>query len=764
MSHNHRLGTLLSVHARPGWAAVPAALFTFAVLTDGVAHDREHAAPPARPSTPASHSSDCDEPSAPAPLEPSAPAPLKPSAPAPLPAQKFQKVTLNGAPGEPIGLAVLPDGRVLHTTRGGRIWLHNPETGFNTVAAQVPVYNHDEEGLQGIALDPQFARNGWVYLYYSPPLSTPLDDPATPTVIEGDAPETVTAADVKRFKGHMQLSRFRFEGSAVNLATEQRILQIPVDRGICCHVGGDIDFDREGNLYLSTGDDTNPFQSDSYAPLDSRPGRHPAFDARRSSGNTNDLRGKLLRIRVNRNGGYTIPGGNLFPPGTKGTRPEIYAMGLRNPFRFSIGRDVDRKKDVVYLADYSPDSPTASPERGPAGQGRWMVVREPGNYGWPFCATAELPYRRFDFATNTSGDYYDCARPINDSPHNTGRRQLPRVVQPEVWYPAGASPEFPELGTGGVAPMAGPAYVFDARVRSDRQWPKAFAGIPLFYEWSRDAIFGFTVQQSRRQRPGTPSEVSIQRLFSDLTFQNPIDMTFGPDGALYVLEYGDGYFLENPEAQLSRVDAVRANSTPSAAVTADVLWGQPPLTVKLSAEGSTDADGDAIQYFWDFDSDGVVDANGPTASVTYTTVGSKAAAVRVVDSTGRSSSAAARITVGNVPPQVRFAEPAVGQPFQFGDTVHYRVEVLDDTPIDCSRVEVQHLLVHDQHAHSLSTVRGCEGQVTTALDTGHAGAENVFGALVANYNDLPTVPGVPSLNGGSVILLTAPAISAFNPQ
>ena len=74
------------------------------------------------------------------------------------------------------------------------------------------------------------------------------------------------------------------------------ILEVDTDRGICCHVGGDIDFDAEGNLFLSTGDDGNPFESNGYAPIDSRPDRNPAFDSRRTSGNTNDLRGKILRI------------------------------------------------------------------------------------------------------------------------------------------------------------------------------------------------------------------------------------------------------------------------------------------------------------------------------------------------------------------------------------------------------------------------------------------------------------------------------------
>ena len=308
----------------------------------------------------------------------------------PPPDSRFQKVTLNDRPGEPMSLAVLPDLRVLHTARTGEVRIHNPRTGLNTLAAEVPVYQHDEEGLQGIAIDPNFSRNRWVYLYYSPELDTPEDNPATPEVNEGDAPSEGTEADWERFRGVLRLSRFKLVGDELDLGTEQQIIDVPVDRGICCHVGGQIDFDGRGNLFLSTGDDTNPFFSDGYAPLDDRPGRNPAFDARRSSANTNDLRGKLLRIRVGEDGGYTVPSGNMFRPGTPQTRPEIYAMGLRNPFRFAV----NRTNGDVYMADYSPDSPEANPARGPAGHGRWMIIRRPGNYGWPFCVTPEPAVHR----------------------------------------------------------------------------------------------------------------------------------------------------------------------------------------------------------------------------------------------------------------------------------------------------------------------------------------------------------------------------------
>ena len=74
-------------------------------------------------------------------------------------------------------------------------------------------------------------------------------------------------------------------------------------------------------------------------------------------------------------------------------------MGLRNPFRIAV----NRTNDDLYVADYSPDAGAADPNRGPAGTGKWFVARGPGNYGWPFCATDELPYNDYDFATKTVG-------------------------------------------------------------------------------------------------------------------------------------------------------------------------------------------------------------------------------------------------------------------------------------------------------------------------------------------------------------------------
>ncbi|MEV4580727.1 PQQ-dependent sugar dehydrogenase [Nonomuraea jabiensis] len=665
---------------------------------------------------------------------------------APPPDSEFQKVTLNDNPGEPMDLAVLPDSRVLHTTRRGEVWLHDPKTGLNTLAARLDVYRHDEEGLQSIALGPGFGtgskKDDWVYLYYSPPLDTPVDDPATPDVNEGDAPVTGTPADFAPFKGLIRLSRFRFTGATIDLRTEQRILDVPVDRGICCHVGGDIVFDAAGNLYLSTGDDTNPFSSDGYAPLDERSDRNPAFDAQRSAGNTNDLRGKILRVKVRADGSYTIPRGNLFPPGTAGTRPEIYAMGLRNPFRI----EVNRSNGDLYVADYSPDARDADPQRGPAGTGKWTKIRKAGNYGWPYCATARLPYVDYDFATGTSGNAFACAAPVNDSPHNTGLRRLPPVVQPDVWYSYGPSQEFPQLGTGGIGPMAGPAYDYDPRAAHGRTavaWPRYYDGVPLFYEWTRDYVKAFH------------PDGRIEDVLPSLVFDNPMDMEFGPDGALYVLEYGDGYFQENPDAQLSRFDYIgnTGNHTPVPAAAASVTAGHAPLTVNFTSAGTTDADGDRIRYAWDFDADGRVDSRSPQASYTYRQNGLYNATLRVTDDAGRSAATSVRIVVGNAAPVVELVRPAEGQTFTFGDTVEFEVRVTDDQPVNCANVTVDYILGHDEHGHPQTTARGCTGSIQTTVPSGHdPETDRLTGVFVATYTD-PGGADLPPLTGSDEVIL-----------
>jgi cytochrome c len=693
---------------------------------------------------------------------------------------RFQKVTLNDRPGEPMSLAVLPDGRVLHAARTGEIRLHNPRTGTNNIVTDMKeapqgLYQHDEEGVQGIAIDPSFEDNRWVYVYYSPRLDTPTDEQGT-GINEGDAPENLPGdpRDLADYDGYSLLSRFRFSSGRLDFSTEQEIIRVPMSRGICCHVGGQIDFDGRGLLYLSTGDDTNPFQSGGYTPIDDRETRNPAFDARRTSGNTNDLRGKILRIRVNEGGGYSVPNGNMFRRGRAGTRPEIYAMGFRNPFRFAV----DRTSGNVYVGDYSPDAQVADPARGPEGIGRWMIVRRPGNYGWPFCMAPDLPYVDYDFTPDApqSGEEFNCNAPINDSRNNTGLRRLPGVIQSDVWYSYNTFRDlFPELFNpndpatpggppGGIGPMGGPAMERIRGNRSPLRWPNVFEGHPLFYEWTRDyaKVFELNRPHGNRLRAihdllGYEHDLPENQM-PNIVLDNPMDMEFGPENALYTLEYGTGFFAELPAAQLARIDyvrrgqytpVVRASGTPTSAT-------EPPLTVQFSSAGTTDRNGDRLSYAWDFTSDGTVDSRLANPTHTYTQRGVFEATLRVTDQTGRSASWQVRIVVGNQAPQVRLQVASTTPPFNFGDTVNFTVTVTDDQPVDCGRVSVAYILGHETHGHPQTSTAGCSGQISIPIDTAHAGAANISAVFVASYTDDPGGGEPPQTGTAEVRLVPAP--------
>ncbi|HSU49236.1 MAG TPA: ThuA domain-containing protein, partial [Segetibacter sp.] len=237
---------------------------------------------------------------------------------------------------EPTEMTVLPNLDIMILQRRGEIMLYKNATkklkqvGFFDVyfKTNTPGVNA-EEGMLGLAKDPNFATNNWVYIYYSP-----------------------SEVSVNR------LSRFTFKNDTLDKATEKVILEVKSQREICCHTGGSIAFGPDKLLYLSAGDNSTPFDergapyvNKGFAPLNDLPA-HEQYDARRSAGNTNDLRGKIMRIRVKDDGSYEIPEGNLFPKGTDKTRPEIYVMGDRNPYRISV----DQKNSYLYWGEVGPDA------------------------------------------------------------------------------------------------------------------------------------------------------------------------------------------------------------------------------------------------------------------------------------------------------------------------------------------------------------------------------------------------------------------------
>lgn len=418
---------------------------------------------------------------------------------------------------EPIALDVASDGRVFVAERHGDLKMWMPGAAPAQPAGHLDVFTGPEDGLLCLALSPGFATNQWVFLFHS-----------TPGVLEN------------------RISRFVLTNGVLDAQSRQTLLRIPTVIPKPNHSGGGLGFDAAGNLYVSTGDYTYANKSEGFAPLDRRPG-HELNDSERTAANTDDLRGKILRVHPEADGGYSIPAGNLFPPGMPGTRPEIYVMGCRNPFRFSVDAPTGR----LYWGDVGPDAVGPDPLRGPAGFDEFNVATAAGNFGWPYFQADNRPYLAWDFATKTAGAAMDVEHPVNDSPNSSGLRQLPPARPAFLWYPPGPSSRWPELGSGARSAMAGPVYHFDPALQSPGKLPAAYDGAVFLFDWERGwikAVWLDERDQVKRIRPFMP----------EVRFKRPICLKLGPDGALYLLEWGSNW-SNNQDAALVRL---AANSSP----------------------------------------------------------------------------------------------------------------------------------------------------------------------------------------------------------
>ena len=482
---------------------------------------------------------------------------------------------------DPMELAVAPDGRVFYAQRDGTVKLTKPGAKESIIIAKLPVFTGLEDGLLGITLDPNFAKNNWVYLNRS-------------------LPDTFKDENGEQ-AGKIRVARFTLTGDQLDLASEKVIIEMQTQREQCCHVGGSLAFDKDGHLYVSIGDNTNPFDSDGFSPSDERPGRRP-WDAQRSAANANSLVGKILRVTPKADGGYDIPKGNLFPPGTTGTRPEIYVMGNRNPFRISL----DPKTSYLYWGEVGPDSGSISEKRGPAGNDEINQARKPGFYGWPLFVGDNRPYAKIDFAerqkyvtaksthdkaksahdkavkeaaakklpqpepftakftmTFPTGEtvFHNPEKPINNSPNNTGIKELPPAQATFIPYTHGQSARFPVVNAGGGrTAMAGPVYYFDKNNKSATKLPAEYDHTLFIYEWSRNWIIAVHLDADDNIAKNADGSWKMERFCPKMTFKRPMDLELGADGCLYLIEWGTGWG-NNLDTQIVRIEYTGGTAT-----------------------------------------------------------------------------------------------------------------------------------------------------------------------------------------------------------
>ncbi|WP_253181983.1 ThuA domain-containing protein [Cellulosimicrobium cellulans] len=533
--------------------------------------------------------------------------------------------------GEPHGLTIANDGTVFYVGRGacatgpipswddpdvglgcGTIHQWDPETGDVTLLTTLDVMGNrgsgdelvkNEEGLLGIVPDPNFAENNWLYVYWMPHESI----------------------DRERRVGYRTVSRFTYDpaGPTIDQGTRVDLLQWETQIHSCCHAGGGMAFDDEGNLYIGSGDSNSSGGSNGYSGNNwTQEYAGISFqDARRTSGNTNDLNGKILRIHPEADGTYTIPEGNLFPEGeypADKTRPEIYVMGVRNISRLQIDADTD----WLTAAWVGPDATMPNPELGPAKYETATIITSAGNQGWPYCMGNRQPYRdRSNEDASVLTGWYDCDNLKNESPRNTGLVDIPPARDNMIWYsPSGGGPVFPDRGNGvptyenddaeytipwlrggGQAVMSGPTYrQSQVDPESDVAWPSYWEGKWFLGDQSNpNNRVAVTVDPETVEEAGAPAFMEDLRHIipggrGDGLLQSWMDAKFGPDGALYLLDYAGGFFSLDPNQKLMRITYQGGAPTPLPTASAASVQGD-PLTVQFNGERSG-----GVAYHWDF--------------------------------------------------------------------------------------------------------------------------------------------------------------------
>lgn len=249
------------------------------------------------------------------------------------------------------------------------------------------------------------------------------------------------------------------------------------------------------------------------------------------------------------------------------------------------------------------------------------------------------------------------------------------------------SEEFPWMGAGGINPMAGPVYHASDQPHAKNPFPEYFENKLFLYEWMRDWIYVITLDDNHNY-------VKADAFMPNTEFSHPMDMIFGSDGKMYVLEYGQKWNSQNLDARLSSITYLAGNREPIAKIANSKSVGAAPLSVNFTGDGSLDYDKDVLTYEWYFDSN-EVQSTEVNPAFTFEKDGIYNVRLKVTDTEGNSAMANTKILVGNDPPTLTIKVTDNDSLYTKNKEIDYQIIVTDkqdgsttDGSIDSDRVKV----------------------------------------------------------------------------
>ncbi|HEX3173640.1 MAG TPA: PQQ-dependent sugar dehydrogenase [Solirubrobacterales bacterium] len=615
----------------------------------------------------------------------------------------FRDTTLGDGLEEPTAIRFSPDGRIFVALKAGEILVYDDlaalEAGDDTVFADLRTFVNDpgDRGLLGLALDPGFPAEPYVYALYTydhilggqgedakvPRWGNP-DQAGDPCPRPGDAdvdacPVSGRLVRLTAIGDHAAED----EGGAIH----QNALLEDWCQQFSSHSIGDLQFDADGALYASGGDGASFYGvdygqfgwpqtnqcGDPNAPAGSAPtlpgaagGALRSLDLR-GGGDPTGLDGSIVRIDPET--GEGLPGNPLFASADPNAR-RIVAYGFRNPFRFVI----DQGSGAVYVGNVGWDTWEEVDRFKPSSSGAF-------DSGWP-CYEGPAP----------NPGYQALGLSLCQGLYAGGTASAP----PFFYYRHGDH-VIPDDGCDAEAGSA----VSGMALYDDGSFPAAYDGALFFADSVRGCIYVMPPGED-----GRPDPLATTTFMSEGGEYPGIDLEVGPGGDLYYVKI----FSQNAGGTIHRISY--DPGAPVARLAADPRWGDAPLKVALDASASSDPNGDALAYEWDLDGNGSFETKaGATVEHTYNGSANVTVSVRVEDGKGKWSVARVTLYPDDSPPQPSIEEPGEDVTWRVGQEIDFSGAATDGggDPLGDSSLYWKARLYHCPsacHAHPLQVFPG----------------------------------------------------------